>query len=55
MSEALALCFKEPLIIRHGGGHYVVASSTQKHEYQKFFKLQVLQKRYREQEEKQND
>ncbi|XP_076259545.1 esterase AGAP003155 [Rhynchophorus ferrugineus] len=56
MSEALALCFKDPLIVRHGGGHYVAASSAQKHEYQKFFKLQVLQKRYREQqEEKQNE
>lgn len=49
MSEALSNCFEEPVIIRHPGGHYLPAGAPQKHEYQKFFKLQLLQKQYGEQ------
>lgn len=44
MSEALSNCFEEPVIVRHGGGHYLPASAPQKHEYQKFFKLRLLHK-----------
>lgn len=49
LSEGLSLCFEEPVVVKHPGGHYLPAAATQKHEYQKFFKLQVLQKQYREQ------
>lgn len=48
MSEALSQCFDEPKIVIHSGGHYLPASTPQKHEYQSFFKVQVLQKEHRE-------
>ncbi|ENN72434.1 hypothetical protein YQE_10925, partial [Dendroctonus ponderosae] len=48
MSEALSLCFDEPRVARHSGGHYLPASAPQKHEYQSFFKVQLLQKGHRE-------
>ncbi|XP_050293440.1 esterase AGAP003155 [Anthonomus grandis grandis] len=54
MSEALSLCFEDPVVVRHPGGHYLPASAPQKHEYQKFFKVQILQKQYREQNEEKN-
>ncbi|KAJ8936751.1 hypothetical protein NQ314_012171 [Rhamnusium bicolor] len=46
---SLSNCFEEPVVVKHPGGHYLPASSAQKHEYQKFFKLQQLQKQYGEQ------
>ncbi|CAG9766719.1 unnamed protein product [Ceutorhynchus assimilis] len=48
MSEALSESFEDPMIVIHPGGHYLPASAPQKHEYQKFFKVQMLQKQYRE-------
>lgn len=51
MSEALSNCFEDPVIVRHPGGHYLPAAAPQKHEYQKFFKMQVLRKQYKEQME----
>lgn len=38
----------EPIIVVHEGGHYVPANGQQKHDYQKFFKLCLLQKQYLE-------
>ncbi|KAJ8937831.1 hypothetical protein NQ318_016711 [Aromia moschata] len=49
MSEALSNCFDEPIVVRHPGGHYLPAAAVQKPDYQKFFKLQLLQKQYGEQ------
>lgn len=49
MSEALSTCFEDPKVVRHPGGHYLPAAAPQKHDYQSFFKLQLLQKQYREQ------
>lgn len=46
MSEALSYCFEEPTVVKHPGGHYVPAAQPQKHDYQKFFKLQLLKKEY---------
>ena len=51
MSEDLSNCFEDPIIVRHEGGHYLPATAAQKHEYQKFFKVQLLQKIHREQSE----
>lgn len=48
MSEALSNCFEEPVIVKHPGGHYLPAAAPQKHEYQKFIKLMLLQKQHRE-------
>ncbi|KAG5886373.1 hypothetical protein JTB14_034906 [Gonioctena quinquepunctata] len=50
MSEALSNCFEEPIIVKHPGGHYLPATAAQKHEYQKFFKIQLWHKEYREQQ-----
>ncbi|XP_057658889.1 esterase AGAP003155 isoform X2 [Diorhabda carinulata] len=44
MSEALSNCFEDPVIVKHPGGHYLPAAAAQKHDYQKFIKLQLLQK-----------
>lgn len=44
MSRDLAEAFSNAVVVEHAGGHYVPASSPQKHEYQKFFKLQLLQR-----------
>lgn len=44
MSKSLSECFEEPIVITHTGGHYLPATALQKHEYQKFFKLRLLQK-----------
>ncbi|KAJ8984403.1 hypothetical protein NQ317_003986 [Molorchus minor] len=49
MSVALSSCFDEPMIVRHPGGHYLPATAVQKNSYQKFFKLQMLQKQFGEQ------
>ncbi|XP_066142044.1 esterase AGAP003155 [Euwallacea fornicatus] len=48
MSEALSQCFENPKVVRHPGGHYLAASALQKHDYQSFFKLQLLRKQHRE-------
>nr|CAI5831627.1 unnamed protein product [Callosobruchus analis] len=50
MSEALSNSFEDPVIVRHPGGHFLPASAAQKHQYQKFFKLQLLQKQCKEQQ-----
>lgn len=44
MSNALSESFENPIVVKHPGGHYLPANATQKHEYQKFFKVQLLQK-----------
>lgn len=48
MSEALSNSFKNPLIVKHEGGHYFPANALQKHSYQEFFKTQMLLKIYNE-------
>ncbi|CAH0552761.1 unnamed protein product [Brassicogethes aeneus] len=55
MSEALSYCFEEPTIVKHPGGHFLPASQPQKHEYQKFFKLQLLRKQYGDQQVDENN
>nr|CAI5845193.1 unnamed protein product [Callosobruchus analis] len=50
MSEALSNSFEDPVIVRHPGGHFLPASAAQKHQYRKFFKLQLLQKQCKEQQ-----
>ncbi|KAL1491617.1 hypothetical protein ABEB36_012188 [Hypothenemus hampei] len=51
MSEVLSISFEEPTVVKHPGGHYLPASAPQKHQYQKFFKVQHLQKHHRLQQE----
>lgn len=48
MSVHLASLFQEaePTVVIHDGGHYLPANGSQKHDYQKFFKLCLLQKQY---------
>lgn len=49
MSESLVTVFDyDPIMVAHDGGHYLPASSIQKHAYQKFFKTCLLQKQYNE-------
>ncbi|XP_030756803.1 esterase AGAP003155 [Sitophilus oryzae] len=48
MSEALSLCFKDPVVVVHDGGHYVPGSSKQKTEYRDFLETQMLKKQQRE-------
>ncbi|CAH1155183.1 unnamed protein product [Phaedon cochleariae] len=50
MSEALSHCFEDPSVVKHPGGHYLPAVAAQKHDYQKFFKLMLLQKQYKDQQ-----
>lgn len=46
MSIALSECFENAVVVRHEGGHYLPATAAQKHNYQKFFKIQLLQKEH---------
>lgn len=50
MSEALSNCFENPLVVVHEGGHYLPATAMQKNQYHHFFKVQLIQKQYREQQ-----
>lgn len=42
-SEELAQAFVDPAIVRHLGGHYFAATSTQKPEYIEFFRDMLLE------------
>lgn len=42
-SEDLAQAFVDPAIVRHLGGHYFAATSTQKPEYVEFFQDMLLE------------
>lgn len=43
MSEALAACFEDPIIVKHPGGHYFAASTQQKPRYVDFFSDRLVE------------
>lgn len=43
MSLALSMCFEEPTLVTHAGGHYFAASSSQKQTYVDFFRKRLVE------------
>lgn len=53
MSKSLSMCFDEPTIIEHLGGHYFAATTLQRPHYVEFFKKRLVD--YLEQKELERD
>lgn len=49
MSQSLAMCFDEPTVVEHIGGHYFAATTLQRPHYLEFFKKRLVE--YLEQKE----
>lgn len=49
MSKSLAMCFDEPTIVEHLGGHYFAATALQRHDYIEFIRKRLVE--YLEQKE----
>ncbi|XP_063421280.1 esterase OVCA2-like isoform X2 [Mytilus trossulus] len=45
MSEDLLLCYKEPMVLQHTGGHFIPAASAQKKKYLEFLDLMIARKK----------
>lgn len=43
MSLSLSMCFEEPTLVTHVGGHYFAASSSQKQIYIDFFRKRLVE------------
>lgn len=43
MSKSLAMCFEEPKIVEHMGGHYFAATAQQRPHYVEFFKKRLIE------------
>lgn len=53
MSKSLAMCFEEPTIVEHLGGHYFAATAQQRPYYVDFFKNRLIE--YLEKKELERD
>lgn len=41
MSLSLSMCFEDPTLVTHAGGHYFAATASQKHTYIDFFRKRL--------------
>lgn len=53
MSKSLSMCFDEPNIVEHLGGHYFAATAQQRPHYVEFFEKRLIE--YLEQKELERD
>lgn len=54
MSLSLSLCFEEPTLVTHTGGHYFAASSSQKQIYIDFFRKRLVEHLEKKELQKEN-
>lgn len=43
MSMALSVCFEDPTIVLHPGGHYFAATAVEKDSYTEFFRKRLIE------------